>query len=74
MHILYGIYSHSFIIYNMLLKHLLNIDSWFHVTTAVYYKDNKITQMCPQPFYQHSLIVNIFATRGSVKMTKIYHK
>lgn len=58
----------------MLLKHLLNIDSWFHVTTPVYYKYNKVTQTFPQPFYQHSLIVNTFANYGSVKMALMYHK
>lgn len=51
----------------MLLKHLLTIDSWFHVTTTVYYKYNKITQTFPQPFYQLSFIVNIFANYGSEK-------
>ena len=74
MHNLYGIYSHRFIIYNMLLKHLLNIDSWFHVTATVYYKYNKITETFPQPFYQHSFIVNNFAIYDSVKMAIMYHK
>lgn len=58
----------------MLLKHLLTIDSWFHVTTTVYYKYNKITQTLPQPSYQHSFIVNIFANYGSEKMAIMYRK
>lgn len=56
----------------MLLKHLLNIDSWFHVTTTEYYKYNKIPQTFPQPFHNHSLTVNIFANYGIVKMTVMY--